>query len=336
MNRFNSKNRHSSFSSLILLTSLSLLGTGRIVSAQSTVPTLPSTGVTNSDPSSISSLGLDFAPPLLINSGDLLEVQVFGTPELSGRLRVDQNGVLHLSLGGDLQVAGRTAQEVSDLIEGALRTKQIMLDPHVKVFVVEYVTQGVTVTGEVKRPGVYPLYGSVSLYEALSAAGGFTTTAGSSITIAHRFRGTAPTLINVTSPNYSAIQNTTMLTPGDTVVVAAADLVYVVGEVGKQGAVPLPYGQPLTVLKLLSLSAGLTQVSKGSKAAIVRQTSSDTVTTIDVDLPSILKSRAPNLVMQANDILVVPRSKLKEFLQIALPSITNAVSSSAVTAVLVR
>ena len=119
-------------------------------------------------------------PPhaLRINSGDLLDIGVFDTPELSEKLRVDEFGQITLPVAGVMKVAGMTAEEAADAIEAKLRSTDVMKAPHVTVFISEFATQGVTVTGEVKSPGIYPLLGSHGLVDMLTAAGGTTQSAG--------------------------------------------------------------------------------------------------------------------------------------------------------------
>jgi polysaccharide export outer membrane protein len=65
-----------------------------------------------------------------------------------------------LPLGGAVRVKGLTAAEAGAAIASQLKAAGILLEPHVSVMIVEYESQGVTVTGEVKGPGVYPLLGN--------------------------------------------------------------------------------------------------------------------------------------------------------------------------------
>src|SRR5580698_2807635 len=124
--------------------------------------------------------------PLTIESGDAINVQVFNTPELSAIHRVGPEGEISLPGAGAIKVTGLTPLQAGSSIEKLLRDSQIMLDPHVSVTVTEYTTEGITVLGEVRNPGTYPLLGRQSLYSALAAAGGVTPREGSTITVTHR------------------------------------------------------------------------------------------------------------------------------------------------------
>ena len=132
----------------------------------------------------------EFPPPsvhaLQISAGDLLDLNVFDTPELSTKLRVDEHGAVTLPVAGALPVQGLTAEQAGQAIEARFREMNILKDPHVSVTVLEYATQGVTVLGEVKNPGVYPLLGAHGLLDLISAAGGETTSAGKAVTVIHR------------------------------------------------------------------------------------------------------------------------------------------------------
>ena len=116
------------------------------------------------------------APPLKIGSGDLIEVSMFDNQDLSGRFRVDEKGDITVPLIGRVHVEGITTDEAATLIEQRYVEAQILqpADSHATVFISEYATQGITVNGEVKSPGVYPALGIRKLNDVISAAGGVT------------------------------------------------------------------------------------------------------------------------------------------------------------------
>lgn len=272
---------------------------------------------------------------LRLGPGDLVMVQVFQTPDLSGSIRIDDDGVALLPLGGRVRLMGLTPTEASHAIEAQLESSHVMLSPHVTLIITQYATQGITVLGEVNRAGTFTLLGPHSLYDALSAAGGVTPNEGSQITITHQEEPTHPVHIAITSPNYSENQRLTMLLPGDVVVVSRADLIYVVGDVARPGPYPVVSGVSLSVLNVLGLSQGMNRTALSKHASIVRQ-SSGSVITIPLNLDKIMRSEAPNLMLEASDVLVVPRSGRKVFLEFALPGATNAVTSAVTSALIIR
>jgi polysaccharide export outer membrane protein len=272
---------------------------------------------------------------IVLGAGDVVDVTVFNTVELSARLRVDQAGKVDLPVVGLLEVAGLNSNQAARAVEKRLRDGQIMLDPHVTVQIFQFATQGITLMGEVHAPGTYPLFGPHTLYEALSFAGGPTQNEGSTITITHHSDPTHPLVIQVKSTNYSAIQNSTPVFPGDTIVVAQADFVYVIGDVNAPGAYSIPLGRDLSLLNILALCHGWTLTASASKATIIRKTATGTET-IPIDFNQVVKNAAPNLVLQASDVLVMPHSGFKRFLQYALPSATSSAFSAGVDVAVIK
>jgi len=102
---------------------------------------------------------------------DLLKIEVFQVQELSRQERVNDEGNVTLPLIGPLQVAGLTPQEAEQLIAAKLG-EEYLQNPQVNIFVSEYASQKVTVTGQVKKPGVFPVAGRTTLMQAIALAGG--------------------------------------------------------------------------------------------------------------------------------------------------------------------
>lgn len=112
----------------------------------------------------------------LIGPGDLLKIEVFRVAALTREVRVNANGQIALPLIGLLRAAGQTGEQLAADIASRL-SKDFLQNPQVVVFIMEYTSQRVTVTGEVKSPGVYPIKGRMTLMQAVSGAGGPTTVA---------------------------------------------------------------------------------------------------------------------------------------------------------------
>lgn len=297
-----------------------------------------SSSVTSEQPALATSSEAPGDAQIHIGPGDLLDIEIFNTPELSApKVRVDQFGkiALPILLDGPISVGGLSTSAAAEVLRRQLQTAQIMPDPRVTVFIVEYSTQGITVLGEVRTAGTYTLLGPHSLYDALTAAGGPTPTEGSSIVIKRANDLSHPVTISVASPNYSEIQKSTMVYPGDTIVVSRAELVYVVGDVAHSGAYYLQSGRTLTVLELVALAQGINRTAKMGKCSVVRK-NPEGVETIHFDLGKVMKSKAPNFTLLAGDVVVVPRSGLKDFAATAIPGITNAVASATAAALIVQ
>jgi polysaccharide export outer membrane protein len=106
-----------------------------------------------------------------VGAQDVLEISVFGVPDLSRTVRVNTNGEISLPLIGSMQASGDTIPDLQTIITDKL-ADGYMQDPQVSIFVKEFVSQQVTVNGSVNKPGIYPLTGKTSLLQALALAGG--------------------------------------------------------------------------------------------------------------------------------------------------------------------
>lgn len=106
-----------------------------------------------------------------VGSQDLMEVAVFGQPELTRTVRVNSRGKISLPLIGQIDAIGLTSQQLERLIADRLSEKYLQ-DPQVTVFIKEFTTVRFTVEGAVNKPGVYPLVGQMTLLRALAVAGG--------------------------------------------------------------------------------------------------------------------------------------------------------------------
>lgn len=247
---------------------------------------------------------------LQISAGDLLDLNVFDTPELSTKLRVDEHGNVSLPLAGTVTVSGMTAEQAGLAIEAHLRQTDILKDPHVSVTVLEYATQGVTVVGEVKNPGVYPLLGSHGLLDLISAAGGVTSNAGKAVTVTHRADPDHPVVVKVDSKPGSTAALKVDISPGDTVMVSHAGIVYVVGDVGKPGGFLIENNDRLTVLQAIALAQGTNKTAALNKAKLIRKTD-DGRQEMPVPLKRILSNDASDEMLADGDILFVPTSQAK-------------------------
>jgi polysaccharide biosynthesis/export protein len=249
------------------------------------------------------------ASSLRLEAGDLVAVGVYNVPELTTKARVSSKGEIYLPLIDYVHVTGLTAEEAEGLIQKRLSDGGFVKNPHVTLFVDQYASQGASVLGEVTRPGVYPVPGQQRLFDLISAAGGFTEKAGRSIAVTHRDQPdktiTIPLSRNVTDNPESNIP----VLPGDTIIVRKADLVYVVGDVGRPSGFLMDSGR-LTVLQAIALAGGTTRTANLGGARIIHRGPGGPSET-PVELKKILKAKAPDVTMQADDILFVPTSTAK-------------------------
>ena len=120
-----------------------------------------------------------------VGAQDLLEITVFGVPDLNRTVRVNSNGQISLPLIGGLRAGGRTIPELENDIGQSL-AKTYLQNPQVTVFVKEYTSQRVTLQGSFAKPGIYSLTGKTSLLQAVAIAGGFSELAEASRVVVFR------------------------------------------------------------------------------------------------------------------------------------------------------
>jgi polysaccharide biosynthesis/export protein len=155
-----------------------------------------------------------------IGAQDVLRIDVWKEPEISRSVPVRPDGKVSLPLLNDVQAAGLTSMELAGVITEGL--KKFINNPQVTVSVSEINSRRVYVTGEVTRPGAFPLLPNMTVLQALTSAGGFTQFARiKSIYVLRTESGK-----QVKHPfNYKDVVNgkraedNILLQPGDTIVV---------------------------------------------------------------------------------------------------------------------
>lgn len=244
-----------------------------------------------------------------LGSGDLIEVSVYNVPELASKVRVSNSGDVYLPLIDYVHVAGLTQEEAQALIEKRLEDGGFVRSPHVSIFVDEAMSQGVTILGEVGKPGIYPDVGDHKLYEVVSQAGGFTTSASRRIAILRK-NSAEPIRVNLPRDLADDLTGNVEIQPGDTITVPRAPVIYIVGDVGRPSGLLVDNGK-MTVLQALALAGGTNKTASLGGARILRKGPNGGVTETKVEIKKMLEAKAPDVTLQADDILFVPISGRK-------------------------
>lgn len=242
--------------------------------------------------------------------GDLLEVSVYNVPELNSKVRISNAGDVYLPLIDYVHVDGLTQEEAQALIEKRLSDGGFVRSPHVSIFVDDASSQGVTLIGEVQKPGIYPDVADRKLYEVVSEAGGFTASASRKIAILRRNQAD-PIRINLPRNLADDTSGNVEVMPGDTITVPRAPIIYVVGDVGKPSGLLVDNGQ-LTVLQALALAGGTNRTAKLGGARIIRKGPTG-MTETKIAIKKMLEAKIPDQTLQADDILFVPVSGARVF-----------------------
>ena len=246
---------------------------------------------------------------LVLGPGDELDVTVYGAPDLSGKTRVSADGNISMPLVGYIRVAGLTSSEAEGAIEAQLRQNNIVNDPQVSVYAKEYTSSGISVAGEVARPGFYSALGPHRLFDVLQAAGGPTDRAANKVVISHREQTDTTTLDISKDPAQMAASNIS-LQPGDTVVVPKAGIVYILGEVTRPGGYVLNSTGGITVLQVVAVAGGPTHVASAGKTRLLRRTENG-FQEQRIDLKKLLRGKAHDVSVRNEDILFIPSSTIK-------------------------
>jgi polysaccharide export outer membrane protein len=247
---------------------------------------------------------------LRIGSGDLLEISVFGAQDYIKQVRVSPQGDIVLPMIGAIKVGGLPVKAAAEIVAKKLSEGGYFNNPQVSIFTKEYATQGVSVLGEVQKPGIYPLLGPHTLLNVISAAGGTTPKAGATVTITHADSPSEPETAKLNnSPEGKPSGNDVPVYPGDIVLVSKAGIVYVVGAVHLPSGIVMDKPQ-ITVLQALAMAQGVAPNAALNSTTLIRRTD-DGPKQIPVPLKKILAASSPDFALQADDILFVPTSAAK-------------------------
>jgi polysaccharide export outer membrane protein len=249
---------------------------------------------------------------LRICPGFLLHMEVFDTPEMSADLRVDEQGNIALPVAGVVHVAGLSASQARVLIQKKFVDERVLKQPQVSLNVQQYAPFYISVLGEVQNPGRLQLLASHNLLDVISQAGGATALAGNKVRVDH-FENGVHTVHDYPFSRYGdkLVTADVMVHEGDTVIVPRAGIVYVLGAVNRAGGYLMQEDGELDVAQALSLAGGTALQAKVGAIRVVRREPNGRATEIPIDYRAISKGQQKPLVLQAEDIVYVPVSKIK-------------------------
>jgi polysaccharide export outer membrane protein len=247
-----------------------------------------------------------------IGRQDLLEVSVFDLEELNQTVRVSDDGSITLPLLGRLAVAGLTRAELETLIAGLLE-ERFVRDPQVTIFVRDYESRKVAVSGAVRNPDTYEMLGDKTLLEMISLAGGLEGDLSKEIVIFRRAGDgvTERVAVDLERLVYEADPALNLtVRPGDIIYVPEVERVrlFVSGAVAKPGLYEVPRDEPVTVLKAVTLAGGTTDRASEKKVQVLRSGPNGERITLAVDLKKIKRGKIDDLELQKDDIVLVPES----------------------------
>jgi len=218
---------------------------------QTPLPQSPGAGSAGQDSASMSP-SEPAGARLRIGRGDEVEIRVYGAPDLSQPNKVNDEGNISMPLLGYVHLEGLTSKEAEELIARRLREGEFLKDPQVTVLVKQYMSDGVTLLGEINRPGIYPVPNSGRLLDLILAAGGLTQKAGYTAVVKRREQGDSPLTIQLAGDQPT---DNIQVMPGDTITIPKGKIVYVLGAVNQPGGYVMPDGS-LSVLEAVARANG--------------------------------------------------------------------------------
>lgn len=263
-----------------------------------------------------------------IGDGDMLDVTVFESPDLSTKMRVGEDGDVLLPLAGKIHLQGLSVADASAAVRKRLIELRFVKDPKVTVSISEYATRGVSILGEVKKPGIYTAMGSHRLNDYISLAEGLTPQAGTRVSITHRIAPDQITTVQISSTGKPTPQSNPVIESGDTIIVPKAGEVYVVGDVVRPGKYVMDHDEQLTIVQALALAQGANRTALLKHSMIIRKTETGR-TEIPVNVGKVLNMKTTDLTLVDNDILFIPVSRTKTAVNRSLEAIVQTAVGAA-------
>ena len=243
---------------------------------------------------------------------DLLEISVFDLDQFSRTVRVSDDGGITLPFIGRIEVTGLTRSALESRIATMLGDKYVN-DPQVSVFVKEYESRKISVSGAVKTPSTLLLMGERTLLDVVSEAGGFTDEVGPTVyVIRKRPDGSAERIaIELEKLIYGgdASLNVPIL-PGDVVYAPIEEkiTIYVNGAVKTPGGYDFKHGDQMTVLRAITKAGGTTERAAERRVQVLRRHPDGNQSVISVDLKKVRAGKIPDPVLQREDVVDVPEA----------------------------
>ncbi|MGH9466890.1 MAG: SLBB domain-containing protein, partial [Terriglobales bacterium] len=257
-----------------------------------------------------------------VGPGDLLDVRVFGQPQLSASLRVAPDGVIAPPFLPSMAVAGQTPLDIQSALTQDYGS--LLKHPMVSVRLVENNSRRVSINGVVPRPGVYAFSGNLSLMQALALAGGVNPNAASTeVLLLHQPPVQSSTnaqgkLIYTANTELQTINISKIATnpalnvaihPGDVIDVQPVRQVYISGDVLEPGSGPLI--PRMTVAQLISAAGGMLPQADPAHVRVLRLLPNGRRQTIIVNVGAVQKNKQPEMTLAPDDIVLVPGSTMR-------------------------
>jgi polysaccharide export outer membrane protein len=240
------------------------------------------------------------SPLTPLGPGDSVTLHVFGQPDMDTVLGIADDGTIRIPLAGAIQVGGLSAESAARRVEKAFKDGGYFVDPHVTLTVTQSLSQRVSVLGEVRTPGRYPVDSKTNIIDLLAQAGGETEFASDTVFV---LRTDAAGAVKRYPVNLKGLADagasapTQLLRGGDSVYVPRAEQFFILGEVQKPSMYKLEPN--LTVLQAISLAGGVTAKGSDRRVEIKRAGKNG---------QQVVIKPKPNDLVQPDDVIRVKES----------------------------
>jgi polysaccharide export outer membrane protein len=299
-----------------------------------------------------SALDIQGIKTYLLGPGDVVEVRVFGQPDLSSTAQVDGDGNLSSLPFLEAPIPAKCRSEKDVQKDIATAYAKFINNPQVSVRISERNSrQPATVFGAVRQPTRVEMKRRVRLNELMTVSGGFTERAAGTIQILHTEPLMCPEpgeeaeagpidgtriplqIVKVSELRAGKIEANPVIRPGDYILVTEAEPVYITGSVVSPSGIYLR--EQLTLSRALAMVGGTRKEAKNNDIRIYRQKpGSPEQEVINVDYAAIKKNQKPDVVLMPYDVIEVPEAGMFSSQRIG-PTLLGAImggASSAITA----
>src|SRR5215213_2747144 len=262
----------------------------------------------------------------LLGPGDVLDVRVFGQPELTSTVPVDSDGNLSSLPFLETPIPAKCRSEKQVQKDIAIAYSKFINNPQVSVRISERNSrQPATVFGAVRQPTRVEMKRKVRLNELMAVSGGFTERASGTIQILHTEPLMCPEpgeeadatpidgtriplqIVKISELRSGKTEANPVIRPGDYVLVTEAEPVYITGAVMSPGGIYLR--EQLMLSRALAMVGGVRKEAKMNDVRIYRQVpGSANQEVIHVDVAAIKKNQKPDFLLQAYDVIEVSES----------------------------
>lgn len=262
----------------------------------------------------------------LLGPGDILDVRIFGQPDLNTTAEVDSDGNVSSLPFIETPIPAKCRNEKEVQKDIAAAYAKYLKKPQVSVRIMQRNSrQPATVFGAVRQPTRVQMQRRVRLNELMAASGGFTERAAGTIQILHTEPIMCPapgeeaeaapidgtniplSVVKISDLRAGKPSANPFIRPGDYILVTEAEPVYITGSVMSPQGVYMR--DQLTLGRALAMVGGIRKEAKASDVRIYRQKpGTPDQETIRVDYSAIKKNQKPDVLLQPYDIIEVPEA----------------------------